>query len=91
MIEAKEKRPCTQAEIDEWSKFAPLPISERKRIIYENFIKYLPDSPLSKEIIANGLHLKPEPKRRKARTVKSKSPIQKSLFKERRKDITLWK
>jgi hypothetical protein len=71
-------KPCTQAEIDSYQKFASLPISERRRRVYANYITQFPHSLLTKDVLSGKIDL---PKPRKKR-VKDKSPKRKSVSKK---------
>jgi hypothetical protein len=71
-------KPCTKAEIDSYSAFAALPISERRRRVYANYITQFPHSLLTKDVLSGKIDL---PKPRKKR-VKDKSPKRKSVSKK---------
>jgi len=51
----------------EYQHFINLSPTERKRVIYQNFVKYLPDSIFTQEIILKGLHLSKPKKGKKAK------------------------
>jgi hypothetical protein len=59
---------CTQAEIDSYWAFASLPLSERRRRVYSNYITLYPNSPLTKDVLSGKIDLLKPKKPRKPRT-----------------------
>lgn len=57
----KELKPCTKEEIEAFQKFAALSLEERRRRVYEYMVINMPNSPVTRDLLAGKIKL---PKRR---------------------------
>jgi len=66
---------CTEEEIKAYQAFSSLSLDERRRRVYQNMVRYMPDSPVTRDFLIGRIQL---PKRRGRKQTAKK---QRRLFK----------